>query len=102
MSNSKKYWYLIAVQTGISLLAFTFLEILGDSIYVYLSLGFLIITPGIYAAIHAYKIQTKAFKKYFFLIGTFALTATNLIVVGLFIGQLVAILLGVWNFPPQD
>lgn len=98
-----KYWLILGVQSVLCLVAWTVMEVVGAyqfHWFVAVTIGVLFL--GGYAAKVAIARGVNYGRAFLWGMVTLTITFTNYIVLGLVIGQALAMLFGVWEFPAQS
>lgn len=101
-NSTRSFWWLIALQSLLCISAWSVVEMLGGGNAVALSILALTVLIGVFASFKGFYLFQPLKRRIRYLILGQLATILNIIVFGLILGQLVAILLGVWTFPLQD
>lgn len=101
-NSTSSFWWLIAFQSFLCIWAWSALEVLGGGNAATLSILVTIVLVGIIASYKGFYLTQPLKNRIWYVILGQAATVLNVIGFGLILGQLVAMLLGLWSFPPQN
>ena len=102
LKGSKNVWLYLGTQSIICVFLWSAIEILEANYTASILIMLFLLCLGFIASFKGFMLLKPLSQKITYVVLTQSLSIFNIVIIGLFIGQFIAMAFGLWSFPEQD